>query len=131
MEISNVGNISKGDDINSTISSSIIDFIFKSKFPLSSEKYKEVKKQLENLLFVPLRIMSLLVALFGLFAMVFEVKYFPEHSLEIYFIRLISTLIAFIILTTLSGKISLKRSILLLHILLLTIIISSGFTFSS
>ena len=126
MEISNVGNISKGDHINSTISSSIIDFIFKSKFPLSSEKYKEVKKQLENLLFVPLRIMSLLVALFGLFAMVFEVKYFPEHSLEIYFIRLISTLIAFIILTTLSGKISLKRSILLLHILLLTIIISSG-----
>ena len=126
MEISNVGNISKGEDINSTLSSSIIDFIFKSKFPLSTEKYKEVKKQLESLLFVPLRIMSLLVALFGLFAMVFEVRYFPQHSLEIYFIRLISTLIAFIILTTLSGKISLNRSILLLHILLLTIIISSG-----
>ena len=58
--------------------------------------------------------------------MVFEVRYFPEHSLEIYFIRLIFILLAFIILTTLSGKISLKRSILLLHILLLTIIISSG-----
>ena len=126
MEISNVRNISKGDDINSTFSSSIIDFIFKSKFPLSSEKYKEVKKQLERLLFVPLRIMSLLVALFGLFAMIFEVKYFPEHSLEIYFIRLISTLIAFIILTTLSGNVSLKRSILFVHLLLLTIIISSG-----
>jgi PAS domain S-box-containing protein len=126
MEYSNLRNISKGDDFNSTLSSSIIEFIFKSKFPLSNEKYKEVKKQLESLLFVPLRIMSLLVALFGLFAMVFEIKYFPVHSVEIYFIRLISTLIAFIILTTLSRKTSLKHSILLLHLLLLTIIISSG-----
>ncbi|MGB5528616.1 MAG: ATP-binding protein, partial [Ignavibacteriaceae bacterium] len=126
MEISNVGNISKGDDINPSLSSSIIEFIFKSKFPLSGEKYKDVKKQLERLLYVPLRIMSLLVALFGLFAMVFEVKYYPENSIEIYLIRLVSTLIAFIILTTLSGKISLKRSIWLLHLLLLTIIISSG-----
>jgi PAS domain S-box-containing protein len=126
MEYSNLGNISKGDDLNSSLSTSIIDFIFKGKFQLTSEKYKEVKKQLERLLFVPLRIMSLLVAVFGLFAMVFEIKYFPAHSIDIYFIRLTSTLIAFIILTNLSRKISLKRSILLLHLLLLTIIISSG-----
>lgn len=126
MEYSNLGNISKGDDFNSSLSTSIIEFIFKGKFPLSSEKYKEVKKQLERLLFVPLRIMSLLVAVFGLFAMVFEIKYFPSHSIEIYFIRLTSTLIAFIILTNLSREVSRKRSILLLHLLLLTIIISSG-----
>ncbi|MCW8806272.1 MAG: PAS domain S-box protein, partial [Ignavibacteriaceae bacterium] len=70
--------------------------------------------------------MAMLVALFGSVAMIFEVKYFPAHSLDIYFIRLTSTLIAFIILATSSRGTSVKRSVLLIHVLLLTIIISSG-----
>lgn len=70
--------------------------------------------------------MSMLVVVFGLFAMVFEIKYFPEHSVEIYFIRLISAVIAFIVLILASSNISIKRSIILVHILLLALIISSG-----
>ncbi len=120
------GNVNKANYFTSTLSSSIIDFILKSKFPLSNKTYDEVKRQFETLLFAPLRILSLLVAVFGLFAMIFEVKYFPGNSLEIYFIRLSSTVIAFSVLTILSTNITVKRSIFLVHILLLTIIISSG-----
>ena len=119
-------NINKGTQFTAALSSSIFEFIFKNKFPLSKEKYQELLDQLERLLYVPLRIMSVLVALFGSIAMIFEVKYFPAHSIDIYFIRLTSTLIAFIILATSSRGTSVKRSVLLIHVLLLTIIISSG-----
>ena len=119
-------NINKGDQFTSALSSSIFEFIFKNKFPLSKEKYHELIEQLEKLLYVPLRIMALLVVLFGSFAMIFEVKYFPFHSIDIYFIRLSATLIAFIILATSSKATSVKLSIILIHVLLLTIIISSG-----
>jgi PAS domain S-box-containing protein len=119
-------NINKGTQLTSALSSSIFEFIFKNRFPLSKEKYKELLDQLERLLYVPLRIMSMLVALFGSVAMIFEVKYFPAHSLDIYFIRLTSTLIAFIILASSSRGTSVRRSVLLIHVLLLTIIISSG-----
>ncbi len=119
-------NINKGAQFTSAISSSIFEFIFRNKFPLSKEKYRELIEQFERLLYVPLRIMSVLVALFGSFAMILEIKYFPANSVEIYFIRLTSTLIAFTILATSSTGTSVKRSILLIHILLFTIIISSG-----
>ena len=119
-------NINKGTQFTAALSSSIFEFIFKNKFPLSKEKYQELLGQLERLLYVPLRIISVLVALFGSVAMIFEIKYFPAHSLDIYFIRLTSTLIAFIILATSSRGTSVKRSVLLIHVLLLTIIISSG-----
>ena len=119
-------NINKGTQYTSTSGSSVFAFIFKNKFPLSQEKYQELIEQLERVLYVPLRIMAVLVAMFGSFAMIFEVKYFPAHSIDIYLIRLCSTLIAFIILATSSTGTSVKRSILLIHVLLLTIIISSG-----
>ncbi len=119
-------NINKGTQFTSALSSSIFEFIFKNKFPLSKDKYQELIDQLERLLYVPLRIMSLLVAMFGSFAMIFEIKYFPDHSIDIYFIRLTSTLIAFIILATSSRGTSVKRSVILIHTLLLTIIVSSG-----
>lgn len=119
-------NINKGTQFTSALSSSIFKFIFKNKFPLSKEKYQELIEQLERLLYVPLRIMSVLVAMFGSFAMIFEVRYFPAHSLDIYFIRLTSTLIAFIILAASSRGTSVKLSVILIHVLLLTIIISSG-----
>jgi len=119
-------NINKGSQITSALSSSIFEFIFKNKFPLSKERYHELIDQLERLLYVPLRIMSVLVAMFGSFAMILEVRYFPAHSIDIYFIRLTSTLIAFTILATSSRGTSVKRSVILIHVLLLTIIISSG-----
>ncbi len=118
--------LNKGNYFVSALSSSIIEFILNSKFPFSNKTYQEVKEQFESLLVAPLKILSLLIALFGLLAMIFEVKHFPLHSLEIYFIRLTSTLIAFFVLVVLNTNLSVKKSVALVHLLLLTIIISSG-----
>ena len=70
--------------------------------------------------------MALLVVVFGSFAMIYEVKYFPEQALNIYFIRLDATFIAFLILFTSSKAKSVRLSKVLIHVLLLTIIISSA-----
>jgi PAS domain S-box-containing protein len=108
------------------IGNSLLEFILVGKIPFSSKSYHEVKTQSEMLVILPMRIIALLVALFGLLAMVFEVKFYPEHSVEIYLIRLTATVIAFLILTALSTPIVHRKPVLLVHTLLLTIIISSG-----
>jgi PAS domain S-box-containing protein len=122
----NSGNINNRNNSSSGLSLSVLDFILTGRFPLSNKTYEDVRKQLDVLLIVPLRIMALLAALFGLFAMVFEIKYFPLHSMEIYLVRLSSTIIAFTVLAMLTAGISVNRSRALVHILLLTIIISSS-----
>lgn len=111
---------------SSGLSLSVLDFILTGRFPLSNKTYEDVKEKLDLLLIVPLRIMAILAAVFGLFAMMFEIKYFPFHSVEIYFIRLTSTIIAFIILAMLTTGISVKRSRALVHLLLITIIVTAG-----
>lgn len=112
--------------IVNAIGNSLLEFILVGKIPFSTKSYYRVKTQSELLLILPMRIISLLVALFGLLAMVFEVKLYPEYSIEIYLIRLTSTLIAFLILTALSTPLVHRNPVALVHILLLTIIISSG-----
>ena len=119
-------NVNTKNNFSSGLSLSIIDFILTGRFPLSGKRYEEVRNQLDLLLLVPLRIMALLVAVSGLFAMVFEIKYFPLQSVEIYLIRLSSTIIAFVVLAMLTAGISVKRSRALVHLLLLTIIVTSG-----
>lgn len=111
---------------SSGLSLSVIDFILTGRFPLSGKRYEEVKGQLDLLLIVPLRIMALLAAVFGLFAMIFEIKYFPPQRVEIYLIRLSSVIISFVILAMLTSGISIKKSRSLVHLLLLTIIVTSG-----
>ncbi len=108
------------------ISNSILDFIFKNKLPFSNKGYSEVRKKSVSLVIVPVKIMALMVAIFGLLAMIFEIKYFSEFSIQIYIIRLSSTLIAFTVLALLTARFAEKYSILLVHLLLLTIIVSSG-----
>jgi PAS domain S-box-containing protein len=108
------------------VSNSLFDFIFKSKITSSQKGYSEVKQSSVSLVIVPVKIMALLVAIFGLLAMIFEIKYFAEYSVQIYIIRLSSTLIAFSVLTLLSTQFAEKYSIFLVHLLLLTIITSSG-----
>ncbi len=108
------------------IGHSLLEFILLGKIPFAAKPYQEVKQQADLLVILPMRIISLLVALFGLLAMVFEIKFYPEHSLQIYFTRLSATIIAFSILTALSTPIANRKPVLLVHILLLTIIISSG-----
>ncbi len=112
--------------MSTEVSNSLFDFIFKSKIPYSQRGYSEVKQSSFSLVIVPVKIMALLVAIFGLLAMIFEIKYFTEYSIQIYIIRLSSTLIAFSVLTLLTTQFAEKYSIYLVHLLLLTIITSSG-----
>ena len=116
----------KDRGIVNAIGNSLLEFILVGKIPFSTKSYHKVKTQAELLLILPMRIISLLVALFGLLAMVFEVRLYPEYSVEIYLIRLIATVIAFLILTALSTPLAHRNPVVLVHILLLTIIISSG-----
>ncbi|HSW54402.1 MAG TPA: ATP-binding protein [Ignavibacteriaceae bacterium] len=118
--------VNRKNNNSSTLSLSVLDFILTGRFPFSSKTYQEVRQQLDVLLIVPLRIMALLAAVFGLFAMIFEIKYFPHQSVEIYIIRLTSTVIAFVVLAMLTAGISVSRSRALVHVLLLTIIVTSG-----
>lgn len=122
----NSADVNKENNFSSGLSLSVLDFILTGRFPLSNKTYEKVREQLDVLLIVPLRIMALLAAVFGLFAMFFEIKYFPLQSIEIYLVRLTSTIIAFLILAMLTAGISVKRSRTLVHLLLLSIIFSSS-----
>lgn len=106
---------------------SVLNYIFDPTKLFDKRKYLFIKKHSEENLIIPLRVITLLIAISGLFAMVFEVRYFSEYVKEVYFTRLSATLVAFTILVILYTKHALKRPVLLVHILLLTIIISSGY----
>jgi PAS domain S-box-containing protein len=115
-----------GKGLATELSNSFIDFILNSKIPFSDKKYLEVKSELDALVIVPLKIMAALIVIFGLFAMVFEIKYHPDFSRQIYFIRLSSVLFSFILLSTLTTRFAKQHPIVLVHFLLLNIIAASG-----
>lgn len=104
----------------------IIDFILENDNPVKKENYMQIKEETGKYLVTPLKVIALMVAISGIFAMIFEVRHHSELAVKIYFVRLTSTLIAFIILVFLNSKNATKRSIALVHILLLTIIGSSA-----
>ncbi len=105
----------------------VADFIYKSKKNISEKSYKQVKEQSRELLLPPLKIMALLIAISGLFAMIFEVRYFSQFSVEVYLTRLSATLLSFIVLVALYTDLGKKIPVLLVHILLITIIASTGY----
>ncbi|MEJ2617394.1 MAG: hypothetical protein P8Z35_20750 [Ignavibacteriaceae bacterium] len=92
-----------------------------------NNKKEYLQQETNDFLAVPLKIISLLIAVSGLFAMIFEVKYQAIYSLNIYITRLLSTLIAFTVLMLTYTHIGYKKSIFLVHILLLVIITSSAY----
>ncbi len=100
--------------------------IFNNKFSFSKSHYDFLISTSNNILVTPLKVMSLLIAISGLFAMYFEVKHFQAFRVEVYFTRLTATLIAFAVLVLSTSKFGMKHSVILIHALLLTIIISSG-----
>ncbi|MBX2974905.1 MAG: hypothetical protein KF721_02140 [Ignavibacteriaceae bacterium] len=108
-------------------SSTVIDFIYNTNVVLDDKRYEFIKKQTEEYLIIPLKVITLLIAISGLFAMVFEVRYFSEYQFQVYITRFLATLVAFVILVILYTKHALKNPVLLVHILLLTIIVSSGY----
>lgn len=107
--------------------STVIQFNYDQEEPIEKKKQLYLKQQAEENLILPLRVMSLLILLSGLFAMVFEVRYFAEHSIEVYVVRLSATLVSFIVLTVLYTRYASFRPVMLVHILLLTIVFSSGY----
>jgi PAS domain S-box-containing protein len=105
---------------------SLIGFIFSSELPFLKERYDHIKQETGKYLVTPLKVIALMVAISGIFAMIFEVRHHAEFSFDIYLVRLSATLIAFIILVFLTSKNATKYTIPLVHILLLSIIGSSA-----
>ncbi|HMN24476.1 MAG TPA: ATP-binding protein [Ignavibacteriaceae bacterium] len=105
---------------------SIIGFIFNPKIPFLKERYDRIKEETGKYLVTPLKVIALMVAISGIFAMIFEVRHHAEYSFDIYLVRLSATLVAFIILVFLTSKNATKYTIPLVHILLLSIIGSSA-----
>lgn len=107
---------------------SLLDFLFKPTLPFNGERYDKIVKESNLYLITPLKVLAFFVSISGLFAMLFEVRYHQEYAFEIYLIRLTATLISFAILVMMYTKLAARASIVFVHILLLTIIISSGIT---
>src|ERR1039457_47462 len=105
----------------------VVDFIYNNNLPFKGERYEYVKKVTVDVLVTPLKVMALLIAVSGIFAMIFEVRYFSQYSIQIYITRLIATIASFVILVFLNRKEGIKNPVLMVHLLLLVIIISSGY----
>lgn len=85
-----------------------------------------IKEENKKQLISPLRSLAYFTSASGIIALVLEVRYFAQHSVQIYTSRLTSILIAFLILLVSNTKLGKKYSVLLIHILLLSIIVSFG-----
>jgi PAS domain S-box-containing protein len=103
------------------------DNIYINDLSLSEKRDEHIKRVTIDVLITPLKIMALLIAISGIFAMIFEVKYFAQFSMNIYATRLLATLAAFWILVFLNTDNGKKRPVIMVHLLLLVIIISSGY----
>ena len=104
----------------------LVEFIVNPDSSFLKARYDRIKEETGKYLVTPLKVIAMMVAISGIFAMIFEVRHHAEYSFQIYFVRLLATLIAFIILVFLNSKNATKYSIPLVHILLLTIIASSA-----
>ena len=108
------------------LNKTLVDFILQEDQQIEIERTMQIKEETGKYLVTPLKVIALMVAISGIFAMIFEVRHHSEFASQIYFVRLSATLVAFITLVFLSSKNATKYSIILVHILLLTIIISSS-----
>ncbi len=111
----------------SATSATIVEYIYNADRAFEAKRSLNFKRESEQNLIMPLRVITLLIAVSGLFAMVFEVRHFSQFAIPVYFTRLTATLISFLILLLLYSKHALKYPVLLVHALLLTIIASSGY----
>ena len=107
-------------------SNSLVGFIFNSNVPFLKARYDRIREETGKYLVTPLKVIALMVAISGIFAMIFEVRHHAEYSFDIYLVRLSATLVAFVILVFLNSKNAVKYTIPLVHILLLSIIGSSA-----
>jgi len=113
--------------MSSISSKTIVDYIYHGDVVFSAKEYDQVRRETKELLIPPLKVMALLIAISGLFAMIFEVRYFSSFAFQVYFTRLSATLVAFLILVSLYTKWGITKPIILVHALLANIILSSAF----
>lgn len=105
--------------------SPIIKIFLEDEFPTNVEE--SLSEEDQTLLITPLKIIAILVSIAGLFAMIFEIKYFNEFSWQIYFARLFSSVLSFLVLLYLYFGNAIKKTVALMHLLLITIIFTSGY----
>ena len=105
---------------------SFTGYIYKLDLPFSNRKYERFKEEVAKLLVYPLKVIALLVTVSGVFALIFEVKYFSEYSVQIYIVRLSQTIIGFVILLLSFISDKENRNIIYVHIMLLTVVVVSA-----
>ncbi len=93
---------------------------------IESKQYEYFKEESKKALIAPFQALAKFTAVAGLVALIFEVRYFSEHSVEIYISRLSAILTAFFLLLLSDTKLGRKFPVLLVHVLLLSIICSFG-----
>ncbi|HUX60937.1 MAG TPA: ATP-binding protein [Ignavibacteriaceae bacterium] len=108
-------------------SKTIVDYIYNGDTTFSTKEYEKLRQETKELLISPMKVIALLIAISGLFAMIFEVRYFSTFAYQVYFTRLSATLLAFIILNILNTNWGRNNPLVLVHTLLATIIISSAY----
>ncbi len=106
---------------------SVVEYIYNGDAKFTTKEYELLKSESKNLLNAPLKVMALLIAVSGLFAMIFEVQYFSQFAVHVYVTRLTSTLIAFLVLVIMYTRLGKEKPLLFVHVLLMIIIISSGY----
>ncbi|AFN74895.1 multi-sensor hybrid histidine kinase [Melioribacter roseus P3M-2] len=85
-----------------------------------------IKQETQKELLSPFRSLAIFSAASGGIALIFEVLYFSEHSVELYVSRLFSVLVAFVLLVISNSRYGKERPVLLVHILLMSIVASFG-----
>jgi hypothetical protein len=99
-----------------------------NKFKSTTElkRYDYFKEESKKSLIAPFQALAKFTAAAGAVALIFEVRSFPPHFIEIYLSRLSAITIAFILLLISNTKAGKKHPELLIHLLLLSIISSFG-----
>ncbi|MGK9368776.1 ATP-binding protein [Melioribacter sp. Ez-97] len=85
-----------------------------------------IKQETQKELLSPFRSLAIFSAASGGIALIFEVLYFSEHSVELYVSRLFSVLVAFVLLVISNSRYGKEHPVLLVHILLMSIVASFG-----
>ncbi len=98
----------------------------KEKNPAEESRFGFLKEESKKALIAPFQILAKFTAVSGAVALIFEVKFFSQFSVQIYISRLSAIFIAFCLLLISNTKIGKRFPVILIHALLLSIIVSFG-----
>ena len=93
---------------------------------LDKELAEFIKAESNKSLIMPLKVLAYLTAISGLFALIFEVKYFAASSVDIYAFRFFAIAAAFWVLILADYDFGKRNAVYLVHFLMISIIISFG-----